>query len=465
MKLSDVGPKSCRVCLKRSPKLRSLYKPLDEGEEPPVEMLRLITGVTLEEAYNFETLPKCICKNCELSLSLAYQFRAKVLRTHNIIETYRKQVLNTNELNSYENQTSSVKVELEGLTNEEFYVSEENIKNNKEMKVEVLELSFSDLDDDDILGNEQMQESNEGDVINEECKPEYLDDVEFYNDENIPSVQRVDTQSPAEEQHEERVNFFSYNTVDVESDSESIEDVSMEEETSSIQRLDEASGAEENQMPELHDTIVGECRKHMKQKSSTKVIVHNKEKQKGIMVETNLDAPKKTYKKTDRSGSNTAHICDICGNIYAKRGRMMEHRRRHDKELRFSCELCDKRFHLREKLRKHMFLHTGGKPYKCSFCSRTFFYESVKKAHEAVHSGAKPYVCDECNKAFAYAHALSKHKLIHADIKLYHCEYCNKDFRLQHHMKQHIETKLHQNAVRVAQMAQSDRKTLVPSPT
>lgn len=47
-------------------------------------------------------------------------------------------------------------------------------------------------------------------------------------------------------------------------------------------------------------------------------------------------APKKSGrpKNTDESG----YICDICGNRYAKRGRMTEHRRRHDKELRFACE-------------------------------------------------------------------------------------------------------------------------------
>lgn len=32
------------------------------------------------------------------------------------------------------------------------------------------------------------------------------------------------------------------------------------------------------------------------------------------------------------------YICDICGNVYDKRSRMMEHRQRHDKELKYICE-------------------------------------------------------------------------------------------------------------------------------
>ncbi|EDW97876.1 zinc finger and SCAN domain-containing protein 12 [Drosophila yakuba] len=145
------------------------------------------------------------------------------------------------------------------------------------------------------------------------------------------------------------------------------------------------------------------------------------------------------------------YICDVCGNFYEKRGRMMEHRRRHDAICQYACELCDAKFQVREQLRKHMYSHTGSKPYKCSFCSRQFFYESVLKSHENVHRGIKPYVCKVCDKAFAYAHSLTKHELIHTDIKLYRCDYCHKDFRLLHHMRQHEETKLHQNAVMLAE--------------
>ncbi|KAH8288502.1 hypothetical protein KR054_004065 [Drosophila jambulina] len=145
------------------------------------------------------------------------------------------------------------------------------------------------------------------------------------------------------------------------------------------------------------------------------------------------------------------YICDVCGNFYEKRGRMMEHRRRHDAVCQYACELCDAKFQVREQLRKHMFSHTGSKPYKCSFCSRQFFYESVLKSHENVHRGIKPYVCKVCDKPFAYAHSLTKHELIHTDIKQYRCDYCHKDFRLLHHMRQHEETKLHQNAVLLAE--------------
>ncbi|XP_030563751.1 zinc finger protein 287 isoform X2 [Drosophila novamexicana] len=162
----------------------------------------------------------------------------------------------------------------------------------------------------------------------------------------------------------------------------------------------------------------------------------------------------RTSDGTEKGG----YVCDVCGNFYEKRGRMMEHRRRHDAVCQYQCELCDAKFQVREQLRKHMYSHTGSKPFKCSFCSRQFFYESVLKSHENVHRGIKPYVCKVCDKAFAYAHSLTKHELIHSDIKLYRCDYCQKDFRLLHHMRQHEETKCHQNAVMLAETLKYDRE-------
>lgn len=46
---NEISANSCRVCLTKSKKLRSLYKPIDEGDEPPNKMLHLITGIQVEK--------------------------------------------------------------------------------------------------------------------------------------------------------------------------------------------------------------------------------------------------------------------------------------------------------------------------------------------------------------------------------------------------------------------------------
>lgn len=42
----------------------------------------------------------------------------------------------------------------------------------------------------------------------------------------------------------------------------------------------------------------------------------------------------RTSDGTEKGG----YVCDVCGNFYEKRGRMMEHRRRHDAVCQYQCE-------------------------------------------------------------------------------------------------------------------------------
>lgn len=48
---NEIVANSCRICLTQTKKLRSLYKPIDEGDEPPNEMLQLITGIQVEKVF------------------------------------------------------------------------------------------------------------------------------------------------------------------------------------------------------------------------------------------------------------------------------------------------------------------------------------------------------------------------------------------------------------------------------
>lgn len=44
---------SCRVCLSKTKKLRTLYTPMAKGLEPPNKMLQLITGIKIEKVWNY----------------------------------------------------------------------------------------------------------------------------------------------------------------------------------------------------------------------------------------------------------------------------------------------------------------------------------------------------------------------------------------------------------------------------
>lgn len=42
--------------------------------------------------------------------------------------------------------------------------------------------------------------------------------------------------------------------------------------------------------------------------------------------------------RTSDGNEKGGYVCDVCGNFYEKRGRMMEHRRRHDSVCQYQCE-------------------------------------------------------------------------------------------------------------------------------
>lgn len=42
--------------------------------------------------------------------------------------------------------------------------------------------------------------------------------------------------------------------------------------------------------------------------------------------------------RTSDGNEKGGYVCDVCGNFYEKRGRMMEHRRRHDAVCQYQCE-------------------------------------------------------------------------------------------------------------------------------
>lgn len=246
------------------------------------------------QADNNELLPKCICKSCELSLSLAYQFRVKVLQTHQIIEGYRKHEWSVNEIEEKANKSFEiVKVEFEDLVNEsaaveEFYLNEEILNNTRDMKVEIMETSFSDIDGINMENEEQEYL----DLNEDECKPEYLE--EFYNESNMVPI-TLGT---------EQVQLLK-----VSPDDNSTKELCVTEYISATTNNSD-----------------GECDNKVSSELCEKVVQDTMQFKRG------------PYKKRIKSNENKTYICDVCGNIFAKRGRMTEHRRRHDKELRYACE-------------------------------------------------------------------------------------------------------------------------------
>ncbi|ALC45428.1 Zif [Drosophila busckii] len=400
---AEFGPNTCRVCLEPSKRLHSIFETREEGEETPNEMLVQLLGISFSKLTGKEQIPDGICKPCKVELNMAFQFREKALRKQAEIEDFCRELGILDEAEDY-----LVKEEI-GEGDQQSHVEDEEMQ--EYVLNEAQSADETGLEADEA---EQQDEFLEVDGAHEQ-QDVVTDDIEYLEDNYTIEM------NP---EHGEVVLEGEYE------DDETADDIKVSRGRARVSR-----------------TIV----KDNSQSFSLQDIADAKPRRNGRA------RPGLNTLRTSEGTEKGGYVCDVCGNFYEKRGRMMEHRRRHDAICQYQCELCDAKFQVREQLRKHMYSHTGSKPFKCSFCSRQFFYESVLKSHENVHRGIKPYVCKVCDKAFAYAHSLTKHELIHTDTKLYRCEYCQKDFRLLHHMRQHEETKCHQNAVMLAESMKYDR--------
>lgn len=323
---NEISPNSCRVCLTKSKKLRSLYKPIDEGDEPPNRMLHLITGIQVEKVFikvifsfpqtlisykttNLQidehvTLPKNICKNCELSLSMAFEFRVNALKTQRIVIEYLKD-LNKNNFSEEENENNR-----------------SNIKNEYD---EIMDLETSD----------GCQDTLDEDIT--ECSLENLNEDELENNALINEEEEYEEQDHTTYligEHEDNLNYSEHhrNTEDNELD-ENEESHNLEDQEDDIEKVQEKDD---------HDFKFGKTTGHkIGIKNSSKLILKNG---KPLEERTRSNSTKK-FEEIPRRGrkpmnttNHIGYICDICGNIFSKRGRMTEHRQRHDKELKYNCE-------------------------------------------------------------------------------------------------------------------------------
>ncbi|XP_030374749.1 transcription factor Ouib [Scaptodrosophila lebanonensis] len=166
---------------------------------------------------------------------------------------------------------------------------------------------------------------------------------------------------------------------------------------------------------------------------------------------TSPNATKSPGKLDD--GSSVNIMCEVCGNIYSKRGALNVHMRRHMAEKPFECEICGKTFAGPSELNRHIRVHTGEKPFTCKYCSRSFADRSSNIRHERTHTNERPFTCSTCGKAFSYSNVLKNHMLTHTGEKPFVCLPCNKTFSRKHQLEQHLGTLTHKQTANSRQAA------------
>lgn len=237
---------------------------------------------------------------------MAFEFRVNALKTQRFIIEYLKD-LNKNDFTEEENQNNR-----------------SNIKNEYE---EIMDLETSD----------GCQDTLDEDIT--ECSLENLNDEELEDNALINEEEECEEQDHTsyligEQEDNEAQNYSEHhhNTEDNEID-ENEESHSLEDQEDEIERVLEK---DDNDFKFGKTTSL-----KISIKKPSKLILKNgkplEERTRSNSAKKFEEIPRRGRKPTNTS-NHIGYICDICGNIFSKRGRMTEHRQRHDKELKYNCE-------------------------------------------------------------------------------------------------------------------------------
>lgn len=135
-------------------------------------------------------------------------------------------------------------------------------------------------------------------------------------------------------------------------------------------------------------------------------------------------------------------VCGFCGKYFRKMFQLQNHIRKHTGDKPFVCHTCGKAFSQETSLKTHMRIHSGVRPFKCSECDECFNVSSALTAHVMWrhNEGNRPFLCSFCSKSFPTKSAVRKHETIHKSEKKHACSHCEKRFARADHLKSHLKS-------------------------
>ncbi|GJQ86443.1 hypothetical protein Trydic_g10350 [Trypoxylus dichotomus] len=139
------------------------------------------------------------------------------------------------------------------------------------------------------------------------------------------------------------------------------------------------------------------------------------------------------------------HKCHRCDKAFATPEYLAKHVQEDHIDKPYTCSICDKTYARGEQLIRHLKAHLNPTELdiKCSICDKQFTRSDQLAKHLKLHlQQDKRHVCSECGKAFNRLDNLKTHQRIHTgkkdNSKLHLCVYCGKEFNNSSNMIVHI---------------------------
>jgi uncharacterized Zn-finger protein len=92
-------------------------------------------------------------------------------------------------------------------------------------------------------------------------------------------------------------------------------------------------------------------------------------------------------KKHRKRPRENIYSCDICSQVFTKKGFLSQHIKSHTKP--FTCDKCGRTLSTKQSLEKHKETHSDNKSYSCDFCDKVFSGITILANHKRVAHGEK----------------------------------------------------------------------------
>nr|CAH7761275.1 unnamed protein product [Callosobruchus chinensis] len=364
----------CRTCLsqKNTEELRDIIQ-----ADPSISK-QLCDLTSIEISVN-DDLPKKICEDCCVALTIATNFREQCLRC----DEHLRNALFSNQAIIYDS------IAVIGETSNEDDCK--NVKQN-ESEVETIQLTIEKDDSDNEIDIEGTADSDTKDNIDNPS--ESTKDQRFEDDGKISEFHCMECEKVFK--HESVLNVHCMVKHGVKP------------------TCSECS----KEFPTMK-----EFRSHMK--------VHGTFKPYSCSICGKSFTQQHSKKKHMRTHTgDRKHLCTVCGKRFYEHNHLVLHTRIHTGEKPVSCKTCGKKFTSKNGLTTHNKMHTGEKNHECELCGRKFAHAFVLTIHKRTHTGEKPYKCNICNASFATSSYIRVHNRTHTLERPYQCDACPKAQKL-----------------------------------
>lgn len=374
----------CRLCLKSSKKLRSIY-----DYEDGIAFYNMLTYFTNIKIHRSSNIPDYICLSCRKKLKEAYTFKIDIERT--------EKILNGNAF--------SKKIHFNNIR-------EIDLKIDYKTTAPVIDYFYQDL-----LKDETSIINYNDTIIRRLCEPVNIGQENQMSVKEFLNSVKIDSD---DDYHDQDYQL----DVEYNSDSDYIHDKILKESKKGNKKCQKTKGAPS----------------HTNKKSKTLLKIPIKPTYLNDVridhSEKDINKPKKKYRYPVKSS-----VCPHCGKVFMTK-HINVHILSHTGIRPYKCNECSKTFITEHFLKVHQKIHTAPKMFKCDVCIASFITKMALKLHTLVHTEEKQFTCEVCSKAFKRKCALQRHLLIHSfGKKAIQCELCPMTFHtkvnLRHHMRIH----------------------------